>query len=45
VLGPLWAWLGAGEIPAEATLAGGAIVLLALISNELAGIRPERSAA
>jgi drug/metabolite transporter (DMT)-like permease len=45
VLGPLWAWLGAGEIPADATLAGGAIVLLALISNELAGIRPARSAA
>ena len=45
LLGPLWAWLGAGEIPANATLAGGAIVLLALISNELAGIRPERSAA
>jgi drug/metabolite transporter (DMT)-like permease len=45
VLGPLWAWLGAGEIPAYATLAGGAIVLAALISNELAGIRPERRAA
>jgi drug/metabolite transporter (DMT)-like permease len=45
LLGPLWAWLGAGEIPANATLAGGAIVLLALISNELAGIRPARSAA
>jgi drug/metabolite transporter (DMT)-like permease len=45
VLGPLWAWLGAGEIPAYATLAGGAIVLVALISNELAGIRPERRAA
>lgn len=45
VLGPLWAWLGAGEIPAKATLAGGTIVLLALISNELAGIRPARSAA
>ncbi len=45
LLGPLWAWLGAGEIPANATLAGGAIVLLALVSNELAGIRPARSAA
>jgi len=45
LLGPLWAWLGAGEIPAHATLAGGAIVLLALISNALAGIRPARSAA
>ena len=39
VLGPLWAWLGAGEIPGIATLVGGAIVLLALVGNELAGFR------
>lgn len=39
VLGPLWAWLGAGEVPARATLAGGAIVLAALIGNELAAFR------
>jgi drug/metabolite transporter (DMT)-like permease len=35
VLGPLWAWLGAGEAPGAATLAGGAIVLAALAGNEL----------
>jgi drug/metabolite transporter (DMT)-like permease len=35
VLGPLWAWLGAGETPGTATLAGGAIVLAALAGNEL----------
>jgi drug/metabolite transporter (DMT)-like permease len=35
VLGPLWAWLGAGETPGNATLAGGAIVLAALAGNEL----------
>jgi len=34
VLGPLWAWLGAGEEPARATLAGGAVVLMALAANE-----------
>jgi drug/metabolite transporter (DMT)-like permease len=34
VLGPLWAWLGAGEQPAAATLVGGAIVLLAIAGNE-----------
>jgi len=34
VLGPLWAWLGAGEVPAQATVAGGAIVLAALLLNE-----------
>ncbi|HET7363251.1 MAG TPA: DMT family transporter [Burkholderiales bacterium] len=39
VLGPLWAWLGAGEIPARATVTGGAIVLVALIVNELATFR------
>lgn len=36
VLGPLWAWLGAAEVPSGATLAGGAIVLAALAGNELA---------
>jgi drug/metabolite transporter (DMT)-like permease len=39
VLGPLWAWLGAGEVPARATVTGGAIVLGAVIVNELATFR------
>jgi len=39
VLGPLWAWLGAGETPAGATLAGGALVLAALALNELGSLR------
>jgi drug/metabolite transporter (DMT)-like permease len=39
VLGPLWAWLGAGEVPATATLLGGAIVLSALMVNELVAFR------
>lgn len=39
VLGPLWAWLWAGEVPGIATLTGGAIVLAALAFNELAGFR------
>jgi drug/metabolite transporter (DMT)-like permease len=44
VLGPLWAWLGAGEAPALATLAGGAVVIAALILNELTapGVRAPR---
>jgi drug/metabolite transporter (DMT)-like permease len=37
--GTLWAWLGAGEKPTTATLVGGAIVLGALVFNELAGRR------
>jgi drug/metabolite transporter (DMT)-like permease len=39
VLGPLWAWLGAGERPANATLLGGSLVLAALAANELAVLR------
>lgn len=39
VLGPLWAWLGAGEVPAGATLLGGLVVLAALAGNELAAFR------
>jgi drug/metabolite transporter (DMT)-like permease len=42
LLGPLWAWLGAGEVPATSTLTGGAVVLAALIYNEIA--RPARTA-
>ena len=38
VLGPLWAWLGAGEAPALATLTGGALVISALLLNELAAL-------
>jgi len=47
VLGPLWAWLGAGETPSTATLYGGSIVLAALIGNELLRLRnvdPPRAA-
>jgi drug/metabolite transporter (DMT)-like permease len=34
VLGPLWAWLGAGEVPASSTVVGGIVVLGALVANE-----------
>ena len=39
LLGVLWAWLGAGEVPSAAALMGGGLVLLALIANELLGLR------
>jgi len=39
VLGPLWAWLGAGEVPGIATLYGGAVVLAALVLNEISTMR------
>ena len=35
LMGPLWSWLGAGEVPAGTTLVGGAIVLAALVANEV----------
>jgi drug/metabolite transporter (DMT)-like permease len=44
VLGPLWAWLGAGEVPASTTISGGAMVLAALVINELAARRPQSAA-
>src|SRR3989454_11878146 len=44
VLGPLWAWLGAGEVPGRATLVGAAIVLTALAGNELTALKERRTA-
>lgn len=42
VFGVAWAWLGAGEAPTGATLAGGGLVLLALAGNEWLGLRTAR---
>ena len=39
IFGVLWAWLGAGEAPSSAALVGGAMVLAALVGNELLGLR------
>jgi len=39
VFGVAWAWLGAGEQPAMATLLGGALVLGALVGNEALALR------
>jgi len=45
VLGPLWAWLGAGEVPTSSALFGGALVLSALLFNELVAARQTTSLA
>ena len=37
VFGPIWAWLGAGEVMPAATIQGGLVVLAALVGNELVG--------
>ncbi|WP_082368405.1 DMT family transporter [Piscinibacter sakaiensis] len=39
VFGIAWAWLGAGERPEAAVLAGGGLVLLTLALNEAVGLR------
>ena len=39
IFGVLLAWLGAGEVPTASTLAGGALVLGALVGNEVLGRR------
>jgi drug/metabolite transporter (DMT)-like permease len=41
LLGPLWTWLGAGEIPARETLLGGGVVMAALVLNEIAALRAQ----
>jgi drug/metabolite transporter (DMT)-like permease len=42
VLGPFWVWLAIGEEPAKATLLGGAVVLSALIFNEVMAFQQDR---
>ena len=42
VLGPLLAWAGAGEVITPHTLIGGALVVSALLLNELVAQRPPR---
>jgi drug/metabolite transporter (DMT)-like permease len=39
LFGVAWAWLGAGERPPDGTLAGGALVLCALVGNEALALR------
>jgi drug/metabolite transporter (DMT)-like permease len=41
VLGPIWVWLVQGERPSAATLAGGAIVLGAVVFQAVAAPQPE----
>ncbi len=43
VLGPVWAWWGAGEAPGGGTLLGGALVLAALAGNQVAAYGQSRS--
>ena len=44
VLGPIWAWLGAGEAMSAATIQGGLLVLAALVGDTLLGRRAQPTA-
>jgi len=44
IFGVLWAWIGAGEAPGSSALVGGAIVVGALVFNELLSLRGRQSA-
>jgi drug/metabolite transporter (DMT)-like permease len=37
VLAPLWVWIGVGETPNAATLVGGGLIILAILTQALAG--------
>ena len=43
VLGPIWVWIGVGEVPSRYTLLGGAIVLGAICVQAVSGMRSKRS--
>jgi drug/metabolite transporter (DMT)-like permease len=38
-LGPVWVWLGIGERPSAPALFGGAMVIISLVVNEIAGMQ------
>ncbi len=43
VLAPIWVWLGVGEVPSALTLAGGAVIFLAITSHGIIAIRRSRT--
>lgn len=43
IFGVLWVWLGTGERPSSAVLAGGAVVIASLVVNELFNLRASRA--
>jgi drug/metabolite transporter (DMT)-like permease len=45
VLGPLWVWLALGEVPAQAAVLGGSLVIGALAFNSAVMLRVSRSLA
>ena len=42
VLGPVWAWLGIGEVPSNMTMIGGSIVIVSITMNAWLGVNQNR---
>jgi len=38
ILGPVWVWIGVGEVPSNPTLIGGLIMLAAIVANTITGL-------
>ena len=38
ILAPVWAWMGVGELPSTATIVGGTIIFLAILSDSILNI-------
>ena len=45
ILGPLWAWIGVGEVPTRLAFVGGMLVLLAIAANAGTALRRRSTAA
>jgi drug/metabolite transporter, DME family len=43
VLAPMWVWLAVDEVPAMVTLIGGILIMTAVVSQAVAGLREERA--
>ena len=39
VLGPIWVWLGVGEVPHTAAYIGGGVVIVSLVTHTIVGMR------
>jgi drug/metabolite transporter (DMT)-like permease len=44
VLGPIWVWIGVGEVPSIVSLVGGSIVLAAIVVNSVLALREPHQA-
>ncbi len=43
VLAPIWVWFGVGEVPSALTLAGGAVIFLAITSHGILALKRARA--